>query len=149
MASPPRVDCKPDELGVGAGRPHRGVLLKARGEGDSTFSVFVRATDAVRAAHAAQVALVAERWTPDAPLGVRFALHTGEALEHDDDYFGPAVNRVARLRGIAGGGQVLMSGTTAALVTDDLPPGARLVELGEVSLRDLTRPETVWALAGD
>ena len=128
---------------------HSGVLLKARGEGDSTFSVFVRATDAVRAAHAAQIALIAERWPPDAPLSVRFALHTGEALEHDDDYFGPAVNRVARLRGIAGGGQVLMSETTAALVADDLPPGARLVELGEVSLRDLTRPETVWALAGD
>jgi predicted ATPase/DNA-binding SARP family transcriptional activator/class 3 adenylate cyclase len=138
-----------DELIADAIAAHGGVLLKARGEGDSTFSVFVRATDAIRAAHAAQVALAAERWPPDAPLSVRFALHTGEALEHDDDYFGPAVNRVARLRGIAGGGQVLMSGTTAALVTEDLPQGARLVELGEVSLRDLTRPETVWALASD
>ncbi|MEY2566667.1 MAG: hypothetical protein QOE35_1196 [Actinomycetota bacterium] len=138
-----------DELIADAIAAHGGVLLKARGEGDSTFSVFVRATDALRAAHAAQVALVGERWPDDAPLSVRFALHTGEALEHDDDYFGPAVNRVARLRGIAGGGQVLMSGTTAPLVADHLPQGVRLVELGEVSLRDLTRPETVWALAGD
>lgn len=138
-----------DQLIGDAIATHGGVLLKPRGEGDSTFSVFVRATDAIRAAHAAQVALIAERWPPDAPLSVRFALHTGEALEHDDDYFGPAVNRVARLRGIAAGGQVLVSGTTAALVADGLPPGARLVELGDVSLRDLTRPEAVWALAGD
>jgi predicted ATPase/DNA-binding SARP family transcriptional activator/class 3 adenylate cyclase len=138
-----------DELIAGAIAAHGGVLLKARGEGDSTFSVFVRATDAVRAAHAAQVALIGERWPREAPLSVRFALHTGEALEHDDDYFGPTVNRVARLRGIAGGGQVLMSSATAALVADDLPEGTRLVELGEVSLRDLTRPERVLALAGD
>jgi predicted ATPase/DNA-binding SARP family transcriptional activator len=138
-----------DDLITGAVAAHGGVLLKARGEGDSTFSVFVRATDALRAAHAAQVALVAEEWPPDAPLAVRFAMHTGEALEHDDDYYGPAVNRVARLRGIAGGGHVLLSGTTAHLVADALPEGARLVELGEVNLRDLTRRETVWALAGD
>ena len=128
---------------------HGGVLLKTRGEGDSTFSVFVRATDAVAAAYATQLALVAETWPAGAELAVRFAVHTGESIEHDDDYFGPAVNRVARLRAVAGGQQILLSGATASLVADQLPAGARLVPLGEVSLRDLTRPETVWALAGD
>jgi predicted ATPase/DNA-binding SARP family transcriptional activator len=138
-----------DELIANAIAAHGGVVLKARGEGDSTFSVFVRATDAVRAAHAVQLALLAEPWSSDAPLAVRFAVHTGEAIEHDDDYFGPAVNRVARLRGIAGGGQVLVSGATAPLVADQLPHGARLVELGSVTLRDLARPEAVWALVGE
>ena len=138
-----------DELIANAIAAHGGVLLKARGEGDSTFSVFVRATDAVRAAHAAQLALVSEPWSSEASLAVRFAVHTGEAIEHDDDYFGPAVNRVARLRGIADGGQVLVSGATAPLVADQLPQGARLVELGSVTLRDLARPEAVWALASE
>ena len=124
-------------------------MLKARGEGDSTFSVFLRATDAVRAAHAAQLALVTEQWPSEARLSVRFAVHTGEAIEHDDDYFGPAVNRVARLRGIAKGGQVLVSGATAPLIAEHLPQGTRLVELGSVALPDLARPEDVWALAGD
>jgi predicted ATPase/DNA-binding SARP family transcriptional activator/class 3 adenylate cyclase len=137
-----------DELISTAIAASGGVLLKARGEGDSTFSVFVRATDAVRAAHAAQVALIAEPWPPDAHLAVRIAVHTGEAIEQDDDYFGPAVNRVARLRGIAGGGQVLISGATAPLVAEQLPADSELVELGAVTLRDLTRPETVWALTG-
>ena len=138
-----------DELIATAIAANGGVVLKARGEGDSTFSVFLRATDAVRAAHAAQLALVAEPWSSGARLSVRFAVHTGEAVEHDDDYFGPAVNRVARLRGIAEGGQVLVSGATATLVAEQLPHGVRLVQLGSVTLRDLARPEDVWALAGD
>jgi predicted ATPase/DNA-binding SARP family transcriptional activator/class 3 adenylate cyclase len=138
-----------DEVIASAIATHGGVLLKARGEGDSTFSVFVRATDAVRAAHEAQVKLIAEPWPPDARLAVRVAIHTGEAVEHGDDYFGPAVNRVARLRGVADGGQVLLSGVTAPLVADQLPSEVRLVELGAVRLRDLARPETVWALAGE
>jgi class 3 adenylate cyclase len=81
---------------------HGGTVLKARGEGDSTFSVFARARDAVRAAHDAQVALGAEAWPEEVTLAVRLAVHTGEAVEQDGDYFGPVVNRAARLRGIAG-----------------------------------------------
>src|SRR6185369_3464047 len=137
-----------NELIANAIAVHGGFLLKARGEGDSTFSVFLRATDAVRAAHAAQLALVTEQWPSEARLSVRFAVHTGEAIEHDDDYFGPAVNRVARPRGIATGGQVLVSGATAPLIAEHLPQGTRLVELGSVALPDLARPEDVWTLAG-
>ncbi len=79
-----------------------GTVLKSRGEGDSTFCVFGRATDAVVAAHDAQVALRRERWPGGVPLSVRLAVHTGEAVERDGDYLGPVVNRAARLRSIAG-----------------------------------------------
>ena len=120
---------------------HGGHLLKSRGEGDSTFSVFRRPSDAVRAAIEAQRALTAEPWPPSAELSVRIAVHTGEAIDRDSDYFGPAVNRAARLRSTAIGGDVVLSGVTADLVTDDLPNGVRLVELGTVQLRGIERDE--------
>ena len=134
------------ELIAAATGRHGGAILKARGEGDSTFCVFGRASDAVAAAHDAQLALRAEPWPESAALMVRFALHTGEAVERGGDFLGPVVNRAARLRSIARGGEVLLSGTTASLVVDGLPDGVRLVELGDVQLRDLDRAEHVYAL---
>jgi class 3 adenylate cyclase len=125
-----------------------GTVLKARGEGDSTFSVFARATDAVRAADRLQRALRDERWDPEAVLHVRVAVHTGEAVERDGDFLGPAVNRVARLRGEALPGEVLVSGATAALVRGSLPESCSLVELGAFALRGIDQPEPAFALAG-
>jgi predicted ATPase/DNA-binding SARP family transcriptional activator len=127
--------------------PHGGVLLKARGEGDSTFSVFARATDAVAAARVIRQTLTAEAWPAAAQIRVRIALHTGEALERDGDYYGPAVNRVARLRELAAGDEILVSSTTAAVVMDHLPAGCVLFERGLQELRGLSRPETVYVLA--
>lgn len=126
---------------------HHGVLLKARGEGDSSFSVFQRATDAVAAAAAARDRLAAEPWPTPGPLEVRMALHTGEAVERDGDYYGRSVNRAARLRGAAPPGQVVVSQATAEVVVDDLPDGHRLVHFGVQQLRDLERPETVFVVA--
>jgi predicted ATPase len=74
------------------------------------------------------------------------AIHTGTADERDGDYFGPAVNRVARLLGIAHGGQVLLSGVTGDLVQGSLPAQASLRDLGEHRLKDLARPEYVYQL---
>ena len=74
---------------------HGGVVVKSRGEGDSFFAVFARATDAVAAAADLQRALQAEAWPTDAPPRVRMALHTGEADLRQRDYFGTAVNRCA------------------------------------------------------
>jgi class 3 adenylate cyclase len=71
-----------------------GVLVKAKGEGDSTFSVFPRATDAAAAAIDAQTRLIAEPRAAPA-VSVRMAVHTGEAEVRDGDYFGAAVNRAA------------------------------------------------------
>jgi predicted ATPase/class 3 adenylate cyclase/DNA-binding CsgD family transcriptional regulator len=137
-----------DEIVTAAVAAHNGVVLKARGEGDSTFSVFTLATDALAAAYAAQVGLAAARWPTGARLVVRFAVHTGEAVERGGDFLGPAVNRAARLRATAHGGEVLVSGSTARLVVDRLPPRVRLMELGEVRLRDLDRPEPTYVLTG-
>jgi predicted ATPase/class 3 adenylate cyclase len=136
-----------DALILAAVENHGGRLLKKKGEGDSTFAVFPRATNAVAAALAAQRALVVEPWPDDVRLRVRIALHTGEAELRDGDYFGNTVNRAARLRGIAHGGQVLLSSATADLVRDGLPDNARLIELGLHRLPDLGRAEAVFGLA--
>jgi DNA-binding NarL/FixJ family response regulator len=136
------------EIVAGSMAAHGGVVLKARGEGDSTFSVFTLATDALAAAYAAQVELMAAQWPSGARLTVRFAVHTGESVERDGDFLGPEVNRAARLRAVAQAGEVFVSESTARLVADRLPAGVRLVELGEVRLRDLDRPERTYVLAG-
>jgi DNA-binding SARP family transcriptional activator len=123
-----------------------GELLKHRGEGDSTFSIFGRATEAAAAAILLQNALDGEPWTGPAVLKVRIALHTGEAIERDGDYYGTTVNRAARLRELAHGGQILCSQSTAELVREALPGNVRLVELGTQTLRGLPRPEVVFSL---
>src|SRR5438093_10002451 len=71
---------------------HQGVVVRPRGEGDSRFAVFPRATDAVAAAAGIQHALYSENWPAQTPLRVRMALHTGEADLRDGDYYGSAVN---------------------------------------------------------
>ena len=135
-----------DALLTGGVEARGGVVVKSRGEGDSVFAVFSRASDAIAAAADLQRALQAEPWPPETPLRLRMALHTGEAELRGGDYYGAAVNRCARLRGLAHGGQVLLSEATAVLVRDGLPVGGRLRDLDEHRLRDLTRPERVFQL---
>ena len=119
---------------------NHGFVVKPRGEGDSHFCVFARASDAAAAALALQTSLA------DGPLTVRAALHTGEAELRESDYYGPAVNRAARLRGIAHGGQTLVSGATAELLGGTVAGGAALVDHGMHQLRDLAQPEHVHEL---
>jgi predicted ATPase/class 3 adenylate cyclase len=135
-----------DALAADCFSRHSGTLVKARGEGDSLFAVFARTTDAVAAALEFQRALAAEAWPTETPLRVRIAIHPGEATLRDDDYYGPAVNRCARLRNIAHGGQVLLSLAACALAADRLPLEASLQDLGVHALRDLTSPEHVFQL---
>ena len=102
---------------------HRGTLLKQKGEGDSVFGVFARASDAAAAAIACQRAMASAAWPEGIELRVRIAVHTGEAELRDGDYFGPTVNRTARLRATAHGGQIVMSQAAADLARDQLPDG--------------------------
>lgn len=125
---------------------HSGILLKTKGEGDSTFSVFARASDAVHAAMELQLAVSSEPWPEGAELRLRAAMHTGEVDLRDGDYFGPAVNRSARLRSTAHGGQTLLTQSTSELVLGHLPKGATLASLGSHRLKDLEEPEHIYQL---
>lgn len=123
-----------------------GRLIKTRGEGDATFSVFERPSAAASAAVELQDAIAHEPWALREPMRIRVALHTGEVELRDGDYFGRAVNRVARLRSLAEGGQILCSGATAELVIDSLADDVVLTDLGMRQLRNLARPEHVFEL---
>jgi predicted ATPase/class 3 adenylate cyclase len=115
--------------------------------GDAFCTAFPTAPDALEAALEAQRRLVEEQWDESSPLRVRMALHMGAAEERDGDYFGPPVNRVARLLSAAHGGQVVLSLPTHEMVRDQLPAGGSLLDLGERRLKDLFRPERVFELA--
>ncbi|WP_256389945.1 BTAD domain-containing putative transcriptional regulator [Mycobacterium sp. 1164966.3] len=123
-----------------------GRLIKTRGEGDATFSVFERPSAAAAAAIEMQEAIGREPWALREPLRIRVALHTGEVELRDGDYFGRAVNRAARLRSLAEGGQILCSGATAELVIDSLSDDVDLTDLGMRQLKNLARPEHVFEL---
>lgn len=127
---------------------HGGQVFKT--VGDAFYAVFEDATAALTAAHAAQRALSREDWSAAggdlAGLPVRAALHAGQVDARDGDFFGPPLNRVARLLAIAHGGQTLVSEAVAGLVRDSLPDGAALADLGEHRLKDLSRPERIYQL---
>jgi predicted ATPase/class 3 adenylate cyclase/DNA-binding CsgD family transcriptional regulator len=119
---------------------HAGVRPVEQGEGDSFVVAFARASDAVACALALQRA-------PLAPIRLRIGVHTGEVqLRDEGNYIGTTVNRTARLRDLAHGGQTVLSGTTEDLVVDHLPADAWLTDLGTHDLRDLPRPERVVQL---
>ena len=117
--------------------------------GDGFHGAFASALAAVVAAGEAQRALHAESWPDEVAIRARMAVHTGECEERDGDYFGPVLNRIARLEATAHGGQVVVSRSTAEVVRDRLPSGMTLVELGSHPLKDLERPEEIFQLALD
>ncbi|MGA5466087.1 BTAD domain-containing putative transcriptional regulator [Mycobacterium sp. NPDC050041] len=123
-----------------------GRLIKTRGEGDATFSVFDRPSAAAAAAIELQEAVRHEAWVLAEPMRIRVVLHTGEVEFRDGDYFGRAVNRAARLRSLAAGGQILCSGATAELVVDTLADDVVLTDLGLRQLKNLARAERVFEL---
>src|SRR5690242_9096697 len=119
---------------------HGGVRPVEQGEGDSFVAAFARASDAVACALDLQRA-------PLAPIRLRIGVHTGQVqLRDEGNYIGPTINRTARLRDLAHGGQTVLSGATESMVIDHLPDDAWLAELGTHSLRDLPRPERVVQL---
>jgi predicted ATPase/class 3 adenylate cyclase/DNA-binding CsgD family transcriptional regulator len=119
---------------------HSGMRPVEQGEGDSFVVAFARASDAVSCALELQRA-------PLAPIRLRIGVHTGEVqLRDEGNYIGPTINRTARLRDLGHGGQILLSGTTDALVADMLPPDAWLTDLGAHELRGVPRPERVVQL---
>ena len=114
--------------------------------GDGVMAVFSSAAAGVEACLRAQQALRAEPWLGTGPLRVRMGMHAGAALERGDDFFGPPINRAARIMAAAHGGQVLLSERAAELARAGLPNRAALRDLGEHRLKDLFQPEHIFQL---
>ncbi|HET7846000.1 MAG TPA: adenylate/guanylate cyclase domain-containing protein, partial [Acidimicrobiia bacterium] len=114
--------------------------------GDGMIAVFDSVEATLAAAIQAQETLAAEPWESTGPLRVRMGVHAGDTESRDGDYFGPAMNRAARIMAAGHGGQVLLSGVAASLVDGRLPPRATLRDLGTHRLKDLTLPEHLHQL---
>jgi predicted ATPase/class 3 adenylate cyclase len=130
-----------DEMLRQAIERHHGNVFKT--VGDAFCAAFANASDALSAALEAQRALHTEAWG-EAVIKVRMGIHSGAAELRDNDYFGPPLNRVARLMSAGYGGQILLSAITHELVHNSLPPGTDLRDMGECSLKDLIRPEHIY-----
>jgi predicted ATPase/class 3 adenylate cyclase len=114
--------------------------------GDGLMAVFSSASDGASACLEGQRTLYEEPWGETGPLRVRMGMHVGDAQQRAGDFFGPSVNRAARIMAAGRGGQVLLSAAAAELAEEGLPADAALRDLGEHRLKDLLRPEHIFQL---
>ncbi|HKU67788.1 MAG TPA: adenylate/guanylate cyclase domain-containing protein [Candidatus Baltobacteraceae bacterium] len=127
---------------------HDGTIFKT--VGDACCCVFADPAQAVRAAIAMQRALSQEAWPQAAgTVEIRIGIHTGEAIAEGGDYFGPTLNRVARLMSAAHGGQIVVSASTANHAAQTLAPECTVVDLGAHRLKDLAEPQHVYQICAD
>jgi predicted ATPase/class 3 adenylate cyclase len=131
-----------DALARDAVAAWRGRLVKATGDG--IHAAFARAADGLGAMLALQRGLADAAAAGGLALAVRCGLHAGAGQARDGDFFGPEVNRAARIMAAAHGGQMLVSDALAQAVAGDCPDGVALRDLGLVRLKDLDRPERLW-----
>lgn len=137
-----------DELVESAVTRAGGRVIKSKGEGDSTFSVFPTVAAAVEAAISVNIDLAAEDWPVEPSIRVRAAIHHGVPDERNGDYFGPVINRCARLRAVAHPGQVLLTAAAQTAAPEDgTDTGAAFVDLGLHRLKDIAEPEHVFELS--
>jgi class 3 adenylate cyclase/DNA-binding CsgD family transcriptional regulator len=132
------------EIIRGAVAAHAGSVFEQLG--DSMYAAFARAADGVTAALEAQLSLQSEDWRELAEIRAGMALHTGDVELWGEHYVGITLFRCAGLQALSQGGQVLLSGATAELVSDALPSGASLRYLGDYRLTPLSRPQRVAQL---
>jgi len=124
---------------------HSGVVVDRQTE--SFFVGFTRARYAVAAAAAAQHALAEHDWPDGVQVKVRMGIHSGDPEVAGDRYVGLAVARAARICASAHGGQVLLSSSARALLSDH--EQAALRNLGRYRLKDFAEPEPISQLVVD
>ena len=108
---------------------------------ESFFVAFTRARHAVQAAADAQQAIAEHKWPDGAQVRVRMGIHSGDPELAGDRYVGLAVSRAARVCASAHGGQVLLSSSARALLSDHDRSGLR--SLGFYRLKDFPEPEPI------
>ncbi|WP_158409223.1 adenylate/guanylate cyclase domain-containing protein [Fimbriimonas ginsengisoli] len=111
--------------------------------GDAFCCFFVDGGDAISAAVEIQLGLASRNWSPLPDLRTRVSIYSGAAATRENDFFGPALNRAARVLAAAHGGQILVSQSVMDGVVA-LPRGITLRDLGQHRLRDVQQPEYLY-----
>ena len=126
---------------------NNGQIIKTTGDG--IHAVFSTAMDAVNASLEVQRTFqTSEVWeTPEVSLRIRMGLHTGEAELRDDDYYGQALNRAARIMSIGHGGQILISETTLQIAREHLSSDVSALDLGQHHLKGLSKAERIFQIS--
>jgi adenylate cyclase len=110
--------------------------------GDAVMIRSARAEDGVQLG----VRIAEEIGRRDRFPSIRVGMHTGPATERDGDYFGTTVNLAARVAGLAGGGQVLLTETTGEAAGE--MPELNVVRLGSQRLRNIGDPVVILRVRG-
>lgn len=113
--------------------------------GDGFAVAFHRVSDALTTALEVQQSLIDEPWNGVA-LDVRMGVHTGEAEERNGDYFGPVVNKAARIMAAGHGGQVLVSRAAVEVARSEPLSDVTFEDLGEHRLKDFDESERIFQL---
>lgn len=114
--------------------------------GDGVIAAFPDVSKAAQAAETAQRGLASVDWGDAIELRVRMGIDFGEAESRSGDFFGPPLNRAARLTAAAHGGQVLVSAAVQADLTATSPAGLQIRQLGQHHLRGFAAPESIGQL---
>jgi class 3 adenylate cyclase len=120
---------------------------KVDAHGDEYFGVFGIPGDALKAAVAMQRTIAAYTWPEGVEVRVRAGLHSGRPELTDSGYVGLSVHTVARICAAAHGGQVIVSGQTAAAL--ELTEGVTLLDLGSHRFAGLPRDELLFQVVAD
>ncbi|MEO8537974.1 MAG: adenylate/guanylate cyclase domain-containing protein, partial [Betaproteobacteria bacterium] len=131
-----------DALLRDAVQTRHGNIVKTTGDG--IYAAFPNPVEALAAVIEIQLGLLDPAATAGMTLAVRCGLHTGAVHARDNDYFGSTINRTARIMSAAHGGQILVSMAVADLLSDSLPSGVSLKDLGNVRLKGLATTEKVF-----
>ncbi|MGI9641894.1 MAG: ATP-binding protein [Acidimicrobiia bacterium] len=112
--------------------------------GDGFGVVFQRAEQAVAVALEAQRFLASEEWDDECPIRVRIGVHSGETQERGGDFFGPTVNRCARIMAAARPTQILVSGITHDIINESGANDVGFASVGSAVLRGMADPMALW-----
>jgi class 3 adenylate cyclase len=116
--------------------------------GDGLMSDFPDADRALQAAEAMQVAVA-----DGAPggLDIHVGCHLGQVIENAGDLFGDTVNTAARVAGLAGAGQIIVTLETVERLSQSLQRNVR--QLDQVGVKGRQDPVTIfeylWRQHGD
>ena len=123
---------------------HGGAIFKHTGDGMG--AVFTSPNKAAAAAIAVQRSLQAHAWQGIDRLKVRIGLHLGDIEPTGSDYFGPPINRAARVMDVANGDQIAVSGVVAEFLqgVESRRMGAhQLKGIGTETIELITAPDLI------